>query len=193
MTTPTQVIIGQVEIDSQDAKFKASESVGLNDYKAISRYESDRHTYMMGITSPNGFQGNNVAFVRLAAPTLLWIIDWTASWFGKTPPIPDPEKVDGGWVLLDDHYETFIIGIAPNGESPLYRMNGTYVYGHKTPNSKPVLNVSYPKPPHFQDAFLRTISLASLEGGISSPGSTGSVPASSNTPTLNLNIKKILG
>ena len=166
------ISVGQVAIGDNDAKIKSSLSAaGLNDYKIENRYESDRHVYMLGITSPEGFQGSAVAFAQIASPTLIWICDWTASWFGKSPPMPDPEKVDtDNWVLLDDHYEAYMIGLSTDGETPLYRLQGTYVYGHTNPNTKPILDVVYPKPPHFQDIFERTIKEESMEGGISSPG-----------------------
>src|SRR5574342_1264186 len=59
------------------------------DYHVESRYEADGQIYMMPVTSPDGFQGDSVSFVKLAGGTLLWFADWTAEKAGEKPSIPD--------------------------------------------------------------------------------------------------------
>lgn len=97
------------------------------------RYEGDKRRYMMGITSPDGFQGKSVAAVQLASPTLLWVSDWTMQRTGEVPDIPDPNLVPDDWVLLDVHYDPAPLKLGRDGRTPIYRVSGTYVYGHLNP------------------------------------------------------------
>src|ERR1700722_14672416 len=91
IVTPTaQVTIGTVTATDTLSKLVTNTTVIWNDYMVKNRYEGDNHIYMMGITSPNGFQGASVAFAQLASPTLLWIAEWTASCFGQQPVVPNP-------------------------------------------------------------------------------------------------------
>ena len=147
------------------------------DYLIMSRYEGDPHVYMMGVTSPNGFvngtddAGNpildTVSFCQLASKTLIWIMDWTASKSHEKPDIPDPTSNDPNWVLLDDWYEPAQEVLDADGQSPLWRISGTYIYGHRRPNAKTILNVNFPRPPWMKDYIDRTISTAVLKPGLS--------------------------
>ena len=154
---PAEVAVGEIPGGDNNAAFKEQSDSMYTDYVIRNRYEKDRHTYMMPIASPGGFQRSSVAFVKLAASTLLWICDWTACRFNKQPDIPDPENRDSNWILLDEHYETAMITIAPDGQTPLYRISGTYVYGHKNPNKKTIRDVDFPRPPWLEDVFNRSM------------------------------------
>lgn len=148
--TDADVIIGQVQFDDAAAKFipNNNQEGVYTDYHVIHRYESDRHTYMAGITSPGGFQNSKAAFFRLAAPTLLWIADWTALRFGDQPKAPDPYNLtNANWILLDVIPETKNIVVGPDGITPVYRISGVYVYGHKNPSDDVFDDVQYPRPP----------------------------------------------
>ena len=136
------------------------------DYTANSRYEKDRGLYMLGVGSPQGFQGNSVSFVQLHAPVLLWIVDWTVSRQGAMPGIPDPASPGGNWVLLDDHYELADIALGPDGVSVLYRISGTYVYGCLRPSARTTDDVVYPRPPWLQDVVPRLVTPDRLLQGI---------------------------
>src|SRR5689334_19409335 len=94
------------------------------DFRIKHHYEKDQHRYMLGVTSPGGFQGKSVAFVQLAAQTVLWVADWTGCRFLKKAMVPDPANVNPGWVLLDAWLEPFMVAVSPNGSAPLYRVSG---------------------------------------------------------------------
>ncbi len=148
------------------------------DYRVMSRYEKDGHRYMMPMTSPDEFQGASVAFVQLAAPTLLWIVDWTAARFATPPDIPDERAIQGvlvggifiqsstDWVLLDQHLEPAMITVGPDGVTPLYRISGTYVYGHKKPHARLHQDVNFPYPPWLNKGINRQFPDGKLKHGI---------------------------
>lgn len=127
------------QVDSTSAVFE--------DYRVINRYEKDYHTYMLGITSPLGYQGASAAFTRLARPTVLWIADWTASKAGDVPEIPDRDPADPNWILLDEHLEPALITLKPDGITPVYRISGCYVYGCLTVFEELNQNAIIPCPP----------------------------------------------
>lgn len=152
------------------------------DLMYCNRYEGDAHRWMLGISSPNGFQGASTAFVQLAAPTLLWICDWTVAQYNTVPQVPDPFSVGSEWVLLDMHVEPAMLGLAPDGGSPLYRISGTYVFGHKNPGNfsnyqtSPFAIAAFPKPQWMADTFTRTVPAASLTAGLATPQAAQRVP-----------------
>lgn len=122
------------------------------DYRVTNYFEYDWHRYMAGITSPDGFQGQNggngtstfgtAAFFQLAAPTLFWMSDWTASRIEKAPQIPDPIQLyDKNWIILDQHYEVANVVLMRDAKTPLYRITGTYSYGHRNPG--PLSNILF--------------------------------------------------
>lgn len=119
------------------------------DYVINNRYERDFHRFMLPLTTPNKFRGAMVGFVQLAAPTLLWIADWTAARCNTPPEIPSPLLIVGilkkysaeaailsdDWIILDDHLETGgITDVAADGQIPNYRISGTYYYGCRDPS-----------------------------------------------------------
>lgn len=157
------VTVGTVSPDDNDADYAdlGSDFDIFTDYEINSRYESDKHRYMAGITSPGGFQSNSVAFFQLASPTLLWIVDWTAAKFNSQPEIPAPLISPGfggiNWILMDEHYEPAKIAVASDGVTPIYRISGTYVYGHQNPDPQVLKNVAFGRPPWLEDVFDRTM------------------------------------
>ena len=157
---------GNVRVSDNDAKYLPTGNAIITDYMVINHYESDRHIYQMGITSPFPFQDASAAFVQLAAPTLLWICDWTASRAIQQPSPPDPAPADPNWVLLDVIPQVAMVTLCPDGVSPLYRISGTYVYGHKNPSQNVFNNLSYARPPWMKDDFPRNINVDILEKNI---------------------------
>ena len=137
-----------------------------------SRYEQDGHRYMAGVSSPAGFAGMTAAFFQLAAPTLLWICDWTVAQFNTEPEVPDPFSVGDQWVLLDLHVEPPMMGLAPDGISPLRRISGTYVFGNKYAGDMSSYTTSafaiaqWPRPQWMADTFQRTIPASSLKSDL---------------------------
>ena len=130
------------------------------------RYEADHHIYMMGITSPLGFNGVGAAFVQLATKTLLWISDWTLARLNKKPRIPNPAVLDPNWVLLDELPETDAVTVGPDGVTPLYSISGIYVYGCRNPAANTYNNVTFPRPAWLADVFVRTIDTQDMEIGL---------------------------
>lgn len=182
---PATVTYGTVTQDDAQGQFT---SLGTNsdifvDYMIVNRYERDQHVYMGGVTAPFAFQGSpggTVSFVRLAAPTLLWIADWTASKWGAQPEVPDPTQIDPNWVFMDCNFELTMLNINPNGTTALYRVSGYYVYGHRNPSALILPNLAFPRPPWLQDVFNRTMPLAKLQQFLINTGTgvlPGGVPA----------------
>lgn len=135
------------------------------DYMINSRFESDKHIYMMPLASPTPFNGASVAFCQLASPTLIWVVDWTASKLLEQPEIPDstdPVVLNDGWVLLDEHYEPVMVTKGSDGETPLYRISGTYVYGNTNPATITIEDLTFPRPPYLQDEDDRSMPVSTL-------------------------------
>lgn len=154
------VTIGDEDPEDQESKYleEGDDQTIWANFLIFNRYEKDRHVAMLPIASPNGFQGKKVAFAQMAEPTLIWIADWTAARWKVQPRIPDPEELaDSNWVLLDEHYEPTTIEPGADGVIPYYRINGTYVYGHKSPAQSTIDNCKYPRPPWLDDVFKRTV------------------------------------
>jgi hypothetical protein len=122
-----------------------------SDWAMNSRLESDRTRYMVPVTAPNGFQGKTVSIVQLASPVLLWIVDWTAMRTGDKPLIPDPTTNDPNWVILDEIYEPASQVSLTDGVNRLYRISGTFIYGHVNPAADILSYVIFPIPPWLTD------------------------------------------
>lgn len=157
----------------------ASYSGVFADYLFQNHYENDKHTYMGSQTSETPFQGSLVSFVRIGTPTLLWICEWTACQVGAKPTAPDPVPESTGWVLLDVHPTLAGKSLAADGVSPLYRISGVYVYGHKNPNADVFKDAVFPLYPwvdqpggrqmeggDFKRGMIDTASLRTLGNGV---------------------------
>ncbi len=181
MPEQPDVVIGSVPFDPEPSRF-AGPLAGDNqksiyaDYMIINRYERDQHTYMMGVTLPDGSPSSaangikKVAFVQLALPTMMWIIDWTAAKFNGIPDVPDPTPSNSDWVILDIHVETPNIMLNPgDGVTPYYRVNGTYYYGFTEPTDDLLKGVVFPRPPWLEDVFIRLISINKLDRSLTEP------------------------
>jgi len=180
---PPVVTIGNIPPDSASTKYNTGSNPlsQWTDYKIRNRFEKDYHRYMLGITSPAGFQGATVAFTQLANPTLLWISEWTASRFNEKPQIPNPAPVDNNWVLLDEEVSPVMVVTNPaDGTTPLYRISGIYVYGHKQPDSVTVNNAIFPRPPWLDDAFSRNVPPSLLTQNLIN--SQGTIPLPTGIP-----------
>ncbi len=177
MPEPTlKVTIDEWDWTDTKALFTKQDKVGDGlaiwaDYQIRNRYEGDQRIYMMGNTDPDGFgqDRDTVSFVQLASPTLLWITDWTAARFNAVPNIPDPNPTNVDWVLLDIHLETASLVVPTDGQSPYYRISGTYFYGHKRPPRYPLSVMCFPRPPWLQDTPPRFIDPAIFEKNLNTP------------------------
>lgn len=140
------------------------------DYVVQNRYEGDGHRYMLPVARAAGTTGTGpAAFVTLAAPTLLWIADWTATRTLNKPLIPRATLPDSNWVLMDQHLEPDMVTVGPDGVTPIYRISGAYVYGHREPESDISANVAFGRPPWLTDDYTRTLSTADLTDGLLLP------------------------
>jgi hypothetical protein len=166
----TFIKFGTITPDNVNGQFAELDQDGqpspFTDYIVRNRFESDKHVYMMGVTSPGGLNGQAAAFVQFSVPTLLWIADWTcARWLNK-PIIQDVNLPDTDWVLLDEHYEPGQLMMAPDGNSPFFRISGTFVYGKKNPSSATINDINFARPPHIKGDIDRTVSSQILQQGI---------------------------
>lgn len=161
------VTVGEVNIDpDNEADFIDPGDGVFTDYLINNRYEKDKHVYMTGLTSPTPFQGQSVAFFQLSTPTLLWVADWTAAKVGAKPEIPDSDVTDSDWILMDEHYEPGMLVVAADGTSPLYRISGTFTYGHKNPSDQTIKDINFSRPPWLTNDFDRTVTERDLEGSL---------------------------
>lgn len=151
-TTDATVYFGEIVADDDLGAYAELDDGIYTDYFIKNRYEYQRRICMMGVTDtyPESTE-SSAAFVQLAAPTLLWVADWTASRLGGKPTLPSPTAGITGssnnWVLLHEHYEPAMISLGADGQSLLYRISGTYVYGSKDPSIDTSEDMSYPVPP----------------------------------------------
>ncbi len=156
------------------------------DTMMYSCYPAEQQVYMLPVTSPDGFAGQTCAFVQLAAPTLAWVFDWTIMREGSQPAIPDPTPQDTDWVLLCATPEPMMQTVQIDGNTPVYRMSGTYVYGRRTAPANPYTAVCYPRPPWVANVFPRNVQTTLLEKGLSdtTAGGTGGGTVSPGYPNV---------
>ena len=175
------IIVKDFEGDqTNDALFDSDEiSDGIfTDYRIVNRYESDGQIYMMPVTHPSGFNGDSVCFVKLAAGTLLWIVDWTAEKVGAKPSIPKPDIEDPNLVLMDKHFEPESLLLKPDDKGKvIHRISGTYVYGFKNPSQS---TLYYGRSPWMDKSVDCAVSDSQFKDGIITCGTS---EQSQNSPT----------
>lgn len=169
---PATIVVGPVEPNDMGGKFINTENGIWDDYMIVSRYEQDQHLYMMGVTSPSGFQSSTgsakVALAQLAYPTLLWIVDWTAQRRDEKPTIPPPFIVgEPNWVLMDEFIEPGMIVVPADGSTPIFRISGTQVFCNTKPDPILIRNARFTKPPWLDTStFDRSVPEALWENGL---------------------------
>jgi hypothetical protein len=186
---PAQISVGTISNDateSDQASLLVGGDVGgpWTDYMVFNRYTDNVHTYQLPVTSPDGFGGDTAAFVQLAAGTLVLAVEWTAARWGAQPYIPDPDLSNSDWVFLGKKPETAMAPLGPDGVTPLYRISGTYFYGHRKPDPKTLPNMVFPRPAWCQDAFDRSVPASILKQGIIDGGGKGGGKGGSNNGLL---------
>lgn len=174
-----QVNIGSIEAGTNDPFLDLSELDGVfDDYWIVQRYEKDKQRWMMPVTSPDGFDGDSVAFVQLAGETILWIVDWTGEKSGNAPSVPDPNLDDENWVLLDEHIEPAMLLKRPSGEI-VYRISGTYTYGCKNPSQA---KMHYGRPPWMSKKVGCEVATSQFKRGIIVCGNESSDSSQADNP-----------
>jgi hypothetical protein len=144
----------------------------FGDYFFENHYERDPHTYMASQTTETPFNGSTVGFVRIGGPTLLWVCEWTAMQVGAKPVAPSPVPVSSDWVLLDIQPTFAGESRAADGVSPLYRLSGVYVYGHKNPNADVYKDGVFPLYPWVSQSAGRQMQSSDFKQGLID-GTTG--------------------
>lgn len=153
--------------DDNLGKYKDDGREGWHtDYVVINRYCADPAVVMLGVASPQGFAGQNAAFVQLAAETLTWVADWTACRQGSRPTVPDPTPQNSDWVLLMKTPELHSLGLAADGVTPVYRISGSYVYGKRRTDTDTYSQVEFPVGPWMDKVDPTGVSSDLLEKGI---------------------------
>lgn len=149
----TTVVIGVVPVTDSLAKIVPPDSGTdiYDEYKIVNRYVNPQRRYMLGITSPAGFNGQSAAFVQLASQTMLWIADWTAMKTKSKPKIPDPTPADDRWVLLAKYWTPAMVIPNADGVTPMFRISGTYIYGLKDPSEETLIDTTFPRPPWVEE------------------------------------------
>ncbi len=171
------VTVSSVTYDGTQAKYQLTDTDGIiTDYIVRNKYHKNLGIYMNGVTSPTPFNGASVAFIQLSNPTLLWIAHWTACKAGAQPECPSKFPLDTQWILLYEYLESVKIETLADGQSPLYRLSGLYIYGHQSPDESTVKNISFPLPPYLQPVFDRGMPENKMVVGIldGSPSGDGS-------------------
>ena len=173
-TVAATIVVAPIPPDDSNALYSvASDPLSIyTDYEIRNYYENDRITYMLGMSSPGGFNGQSVAAAQLASPTLLWLADWTAARTNSIPEVPDPFSVSSAWVLLDVQLELAKLTLMADGVTPLYRISGTYAFGCLNPDDNAFNNINFPRPPWLLDQFTRTVSLNQLKDNLITAGIT---------------------
>lgn len=132
-----RAVLGALNPTGADAQFATQGDLGIwEDWFIRNTYPSDYHRYALPLTSPGGFQGATCAFVQLAAPTSMWVCDWSCEYRtnpGDYPKYPDPRPTDQNIVILDIKLIPDMVLLGADGTSPIYRISGTYVYGYRDP------------------------------------------------------------
>lgn len=175
MTTPQLSITqAQVQYDDNLGEYNLNFPGIFADYLFINHYEQDRHIYMASQTSETPFNGSKVGFVRVGSNTLLWICEWTACQVGAQPQIPDPVPESTGWVLLDVQPSLAGKSLITDGTSPIYRVSGVYIYGHKNPDPDIYKNAVFPLYPWVGNGNDRQMSQSNIiKGMMDLPGGQG--------------------
>lgn len=161
-------VVQEAEIDRTGIDYKAKYNQSdagqdtYTDYVIRNQYLKDGHTYQMGLSSPQTFKNASCAFVQLAAPTLIWIADWTAARSLLPPEIPSPQFLVNllrttsarniyleQWTLLDESLDTAgIVELDADGQIPTYRISGIYIYGCGNPQSELVKHIVFGLAPY---------------------------------------------
>ena len=165
------ITVGKVHhYEQANSEYNQTGTNVTDDYEINCYYEGDYHRYMAGMTSPTAFNGGTAAFFQLAAPTLLWVVDWTAGRWGEQPEVPDPNLSGTNattWVLLDVHIEPARLNMDATNSMQYYRISGTYVYGIKSAPTNFFSAVTFPRAPVWNDVFDRTMPLSKLKQNLS--------------------------
>ena len=106
------------------------------------------------------------------------------------PDIPDDVPGDDEWELLDQQFSLPNIVTGPDGALPLYRINGTYIYGNASPSLDVLDDVEWGRPPWLMDVFNRKMQKSKEKKSLADTGGQGS---SQSSPGQSTNTFSTLG
>lgn len=183
-----KIRVTNVRYDGQAKGLKAPSTDGgvLGDYMVRCYSERDEVSYAGALTSPTGFDGTDVAVVRLGKPVTVWLVEWTGCKAGGVPPVPSPEP-PAGWRRLDAHVTTAKIVVCPDGDTPVYRISGVYAFVKLKSGAGVFDDVVFPLAPWVRDVFSRSIGSDRITASILTPSGGGKAtlgnPVSSTADT----------
>lgn len=164
--SPTVAItFGTVNTTDESAAFIAPiAGLGLTtDYEVRAHFEIDKYIVGMPVTSPGGFNGNQVAACRLAVDTLYLVVEWTAECRGSEPQLPNPEPSDANYILAAEYHQSSMLRMMPDGQTAIYRTSGVYSYICLNPTAA---NLWHPRPPWMSPRIPADITPAAFVNGV---------------------------
>lgn len=86
-----------------------------------------------GSTSPGdqSYNASSASYVNLYAAVTRRIVEWSAERVGGPPVIPAYQSSDPNQVLLDKEFSPLDPQVLPDGNSIVYTISGTYIFGYK--------------------------------------------------------------
>lgn len=179
--------ISPLEETDSDGKFIEPEDgrITWGPYKLVNRYFKDLHKYALAIATEQGIpeSQNTVAIVTLSRSTLIWVCTWTAEKTFVKPEVPNPISTNPLWELLDEYYNLDEVVVAADGDTPVYRIGGTYIYACLRPSAVTINDLQFPRPPWFEDVFSRTVDPDQLRSDLSEiPGNNLRRVGNQNNP-----------
>lgn len=87
--------------------------------------------YIPGNPESGGGDEPGFAVLTLSRPTTTVEYTFEAERASTPPIIPDPNVNDPNLVLLHEHLSPMAVGLAPDGQTPVYRIGGVYKYAAK--------------------------------------------------------------
>jgi hypothetical protein len=115
--------------NTQSAISTTESSLGISEhYELQTAYTTDYHTIPLPtVGSPF------CSFAVLAPPTMTKAVSFSATRWDQPPTAPNPQTIDPNNVLLHTVYNPEAAQLGPDGQTPIYRLTGTYIYGIQDP------------------------------------------------------------
>jgi hypothetical protein len=162
-TSQIELLIGQIDYDGipEGYAFGTDDAteVAYGDFQMRNHFEKDGLTFAGSNTSPVPFGGSLISVIRVGAPRIIWVCEWTSCRMALEPQVPDPASQPPGWTLLDVHVTAAHVSMGPNGIDPVYRVSGVYVYVKGIAADDVFDDVTYAKAPWVREgAFSRRVS-----------------------------------
>ena len=166
--TPATVSVGTISITDESSQYNKAvvgDGTQWTDTLIENHFIADKHTVMMSVTSPGGFNGDSVAFCKLGTDTLTWICEGTIQRVGAEPLVPQAEPTDPNIILLDEYFSPAMLELEPDGATVRYRISFRLAYGFKNPSQAELM---HPRPPWMAQTISGAVPPSAFVTGISS-------------------------